>query len=57
LIKSNLAWVVCGTFIIIAFIFYLTSLIQSKTEVYVPYIDEDGNVDWDKKFEEEKKKE
>ena len=56
-IKRNLAWVVCGTFIIIAFIFYLTSLIQSKTEVYVPYIDEDGNVDWDKKFEEEKKKE
>lgn len=56
-IKRNLAWVVCGTFIIIALIFYLTSLIQSKTEVYVPYIDEDGNVDWDKKFEEEKKKE
>jgi len=55
-IKRNLAWVVCGTFIIIAIIFYLTSLIQSTTEVYVPYIDEDGNVDWDKKFEEENNK-
>lgn len=55
-IKRNLAWVACGTFIIIALIFYLTSLIQSTTEVYVPYIDEDGNINWDKKFEEEKKK-
>lgn len=51
--KRNMAWLACGTFIIIALIFYLTSLIQSKTEVYVPYIDEDGNVNWDKKLEEE----
>ena len=53
-IKRNLAWVVCGTFIIVAIIFYITSLIQSKTEVYVPYIDEQGNVNWDEKYEYEK---
>ena len=52
-IKRNLAWVVCGTFIIVAIIFYITSLIQSKTEVYVPYIDENGNVDWDKKLQQD----
>ena len=54
-LKKNLAWVVCGSFILIAIIFYLTSLIKSTEDIYVPYIDKEGNVDWDKKYQNEKK--
>jgi len=56
-IKRNLPWVIFGTFIITTLLLYLISLYQDTSEVNPTYIDEDGNVDWDKKFEEENKKE
>ena len=49
--KRNVAWVMCGTFVLIAIIIYLTTLISSTEEIYVPYITEDGEVLWDKKYE------
>lgn len=53
-IKKNLAWVVLGTFVLIALLFYLTSIITKTEKIYVPWITEDGEVLWDEKMEWEK---
>ena len=49
-----MTWIFCGTFIIIALIFYFTSLINKTEKIYVPWITEDGEVLWDEKMELEK---
>ena len=50
-IKKNLAWVVLGSFVLIALLFYLTSIITKTEKIYVPWITEDGEVLWDEKME------
>jgi subtilisin family serine protease len=53
-LKRNLAWVVFGAFIFISITIYAVSVIKNKDNNQIPYVDEKGNVDWDKKFELEK---
>ena len=53
--KNNIAWIVLGVFVTLAIIFATYSCVSETDIPDPPYIDENGNVDWDKKFESESK--
>lgn len=53
--RKNVAWIVCISFLILALIYWG---FQKFGEVEIPpppYINQDGSVDWDKKYEMDKK--
>ena len=52
--KKNIAWVFFGIFLSTALIFLVFSQCSKEDVPKPPYVDEQGNIDWDKKFEEEK---
>jgi len=54
--KKHMAWVIFGVFLCTALMSFLFSQCSEEELPKPPYIDEQGNIDWDKKFEEEKNK-
>lgn len=52
-LKKNIAWVLCGIFLCISLVLAILLLMENSNNINIPYIDENGNVDWDKKMEEE----
>jgi len=50
-LKKSLAWVIFGCFLLTTLVLYIASTIQDDDNIDIPYIDEQGNIDWDKKFE------
>ena len=55
-IKQNIAWIICGLVVVISLIAGLITYFSDDSENPPPsWISEDGEVDWDKKFEEEKR--
>ena len=53
--KNNIAWIVLGVFVAIAAAITIYSCTSETDIPDPPYIDENGNVDWDKKLELEGK--
>ena len=51
--KNNIAWIVLGVFVVLAGVVGLSQCDEQIDIPEPPYIDENGNVDWDKKFENE----
>jgi subtilisin len=51
--KNNIAWIVLGVFVSISLLIAIYSFWKSEDIPEPPYIDESGNVDWDKKFQSE----
>ena len=51
--KNNIAWIVLGVFVSISLAIAIYSFWKSEDIPEPPYIDENGNVDWDKKFQSE----
>lgn len=55
-IKQNIAWIVCGLVALISLIIGLVAYFSDNSKVPVPnWISQDGEVDWDKKLEEEQR--
>ena len=51
--KNNIAWIVLGVFVALTGVIGLSQCDEQIDLPEPPYIDENGNVDWDKKFENE----
>ena len=52
--KNNIAWIVLGVFVALAGVIGMSQCDEQVDIPEPPYMDENGNVDWDKKYELDK---